>query len=73
VYRRADALFVNAELLRRGFGQVLTIPPNVAHTDEFVAIARQARASSQGLWAACALLPNGRPAPVSSPKGPGTG
>ncbi len=73
VYRRADALFVNAELLRRGFGQVLTIPPNVAHTDEFVAIARQARESNQGLWAACTLLPNGRPAPVSSPKGSGTG
>lgn len=73
LYRRADGLFVNAELLRRGFGQVLTIPPNVAHTDEFVAIARQAREGSQGLWAACTLLPNGRPGPVSSPKGGRTG
>lgn len=73
VYRRADGLFVNAELLRRGFGQLLTIPPNIAHTDEFVVLSRQAREGAQGLWAACTLLPNGRPAPASSPKGPGTG
>ena len=66
VYRRADGLFVNAELLRRGFAQALTIPPNVAHTDQFAHLARQARESSQGLWAACTLLPNGRPAPASS-------
>lgn len=66
VYRRADGLFVNAELLRRGYAQLLTIPPNVAHTDEFAAISRQAREGSQGLWAACPLLPDGRVAPASS-------
>ena len=66
VYRRADALFVNAELLRRGYAQLLTIPPNIAHTDEFTAIARDARAGSQGLWGACALLPDGKVAPASS-------
>jgi len=73
VYRRADGLFLNAELLRRGFAQLLTIPPSVAHTDEFAALARQAREGSQGLWSACTLLPNGRVAPVSSPTGPGSG
>ena len=66
VYRLADGLFVNAELLRRGYAQLLTIPPNIAHTDDFTAIARQAREGSQGLWAACALLPDGRVAPASS-------
>jgi micrococcal nuclease len=66
VYRRADGLFVNAELLRRGFAQLLTIPPNVAHTDEFAAIARQAREGAQGLWAACPLLPDGKVAPAST-------
>lgn len=66
VYRQADALFVNAELLRRGFAQLLTIPPNIAHTDEFAALARQAREGSQGLWAACTVLPDGRVAPASS-------
>ena len=73
VYRRADALFVNAELLRRGYAQLLTIPPNVAHTDEFAAIARQARERSQGLWGACTLLPDGKVAPASSSPRAGTG
>jgi len=53
-YRLSDGLFVNAELLRRGFGQVLTIPPNVAHTDEFLALSRRAREADRGLWGACA-------------------
>lgn len=66
VYRGADGLFVNAELLRQGYAQLLTIPPNIAHTDEFSALARQAREGAQGLWAACTLLPDGRVAPASS-------
>ncbi|HEX2046235.1 MAG TPA: thermonuclease family protein [Acidimicrobiales bacterium] len=73
VYRRADGLFVNAELLRRGYAQILTIPPNVAHTDEFVAIAGQAREGSQGLWGACTLLPDGKVAPASSSTRGGSG
>ncbi len=73
VYRRADGLFVNAELLRRGYAQLLTIPPNVAHTDEFVALARQARDGSQGLWGACTLLPDGKVAPASSSAKGGAG
>jgi micrococcal nuclease len=73
VYRRSDGLFVNAELLRRGYAQLLTIPPNIAHADEFVAIARQAREGSQGLWAACTLMPDGRVGPASSASGQGAG
>ena len=53
VYRRADGLFVNAELVHRGYAVVLTIPPNVAHTDEFVALAADARVAGWGLWSAC--------------------
>jgi len=53
-YRLPDGLFVNAELLRRGFAQVLTIPPNVAHTERFVALSREAREADRGLWGACA-------------------
>ena len=53
VYRVSDALFVNAELVRQGYAQVLTIAPNVAHADDFVALARDARSAAQGLWAAC--------------------
>jgi micrococcal nuclease len=73
VYRQSDGLFVNAELLRQGYAQLLTIPPNIAHTDELAAIARQAREGSQGLWAACAFLPDGRVAPASSSPAGGSG
>lgn len=54
VYRADDGRFVNAELVRGGFAQPLTIPPNVAHADEFAALARTARRQGRGLWGACA-------------------
>jgi micrococcal nuclease len=53
VYRLPDGLFVNAELVRQGYARVLTIPPNVAHTDELVALAGEARDAGRGLWSAC--------------------
>jgi micrococcal nuclease len=53
VYRAADGLFVNAELVRRGFATTLTIPPNVAHASEFRRLARGARVAGRGLWSAC--------------------
>lgn len=53
VYRQSDGLFVNLALARDGYAVALTIPPNVAHTDEFVAAARQAREADRGLWSEC--------------------
>ncbi|MDQ3573478.1 MAG: thermonuclease family protein [Actinomycetota bacterium] len=53
VYRLSDGLFVNAALLRDGYAQVATFPPNVAHVEEFGRLQRQARAAGQGLWSAC--------------------
>ncbi|HVE95114.1 MAG TPA: thermonuclease family protein [Acidimicrobiales bacterium] len=53
VYRAADDLFVNLELARQGYAAVLTYPPNVAHTAEFVAAAAEARAQNRGLWQRC--------------------
>src|SRR3954468_2781979 len=53
VYREPDGLFVNADLVRRGFAQTLTIPPNVRFADRFSALARQARDAGKGLWSAC--------------------
>jgi micrococcal nuclease len=46
-------LFVNAELVRRGYAKPLTIPPNVAHAAQFRRLARQARRDGRGLWSAC--------------------
>jgi micrococcal nuclease len=53
VYREPDGLFVNAELVRRGYARVLTIPPNVGHERQFVRLARRARAAGRGLWSRC--------------------
>lgn len=53
VYRVSDDLHVNLDLARRGFAAPLTIPPNVAFADDFVAAAAAARDANRGLWAAC--------------------
>jgi micrococcal nuclease len=53
VYRARDGLFVNAELVRRGFATTLTISPNVAHAAEFKVLATRARLSGLGLWSRC--------------------
>ena len=53
VYRARDGLFVNAELVRRGYATVATFPPNVAHEGEFRRLARRARMSGRGLWSQC--------------------
>ena len=52
-YRAGDGLFVNLEIVRRGYAQPLTIPPNVAHSAAFVDAARDAEADDAGLWSAC--------------------
>ena len=44
-----DAM-VNAELVRRGYAQVMTIPPNVRHQALFVTLQREAREGERGLW-----------------------
>jgi micrococcal nuclease len=53
VYRLRDGLFVNAELVRRGYARTLTIPPDVTHAGEFARLSRQARRHGRGLWSAC--------------------
>jgi micrococcal nuclease len=53
VYRARDGLFVNAELVRRGYATVATFPPNVAHEREFLRLSRRARMSGRGLWSQC--------------------
>jgi micrococcal nuclease len=54
VYRAGDGLFVNAELVRRGYATTLTIAPNVRFAERFRTLAAAARAAGRGLWSACA-------------------
>jgi micrococcal nuclease len=60
VYRDHDGLFVNAEIVRRGYAYVETVPPNVQHADRFRRLARAARTNERGLWSECPTK-GGRP------------
>jgi micrococcal nuclease len=53
VYRARDNMFVNLSLVHDGYAVPYTFPPNVAHTNEFVAAAADARNAGRGLWSAC--------------------
>ena len=43
-------LLVNAELVRRGYAMVMTVPPNVRYAEKFLKLARRARKKERGLW-----------------------
>mgnify|MGYP003542914326 FL=1 len=53
VYRASDGVLVNYEIVRHGYAQPLTIPPNVAFSDLMVDAARRAERDDTGLWSAC--------------------
>ncbi|HUR76635.1 MAG TPA: thermonuclease family protein [Acidimicrobiales bacterium] len=53
LYRVEDELFVNLALARDGYADVLTYPPNVAHSADFVAAVAEARVHDRGLWSQC--------------------
>lgn len=49
-YVWAGELLVNAELVRRGYAQVMTVPPNVRYQELFLKLQREAREAGRGLW-----------------------
>jgi micrococcal nuclease len=49
-YVWVNETMVNAELVRRGFAQVMTVPPNVRHQSLFLELQREARDAGRGLW-----------------------
>ncbi|MGH7311836.1 MAG: thermonuclease family protein [Candidatus Rokuibacteriota bacterium] len=49
-YVWVHGVMVNAELVRRGYAQVMTVPPNVRYQELFLALQRDARQSGRGLW-----------------------
>jgi endonuclease YncB( thermonuclease family) len=53
VYKLSDGVFVNLAVARNGFAQQLTVPPNVAHAEEFRVAAASARSAALGLWNGC--------------------
>ena len=53
LYRTSDNMFINLELVLQGYADVLTIEPNIAYLDKFVAASRDAHLSNRGMWQAC--------------------
>jgi micrococcal nuclease len=43
-------VMINAELVRLGYAQVMTVPPNVRHQALFLKLQRDARDARRGLW-----------------------
>lgn len=41
---------INAELVSRGYAQVMTVPPNVRYQQLFLRLQRDAREAGRGLW-----------------------
>jgi micrococcal nuclease len=48
-----DGRIVNEELVRAGYAQVTTYPPDVRYAQRFLAIQREARSRIAGLWGVC--------------------
>jgi len=60
---------VNAEMVRRGYAQVMSVPPDFRHRALFLRLQEEARAAGRGLWQAA---PPVRPAPPTrTPARPG--
>jgi micrococcal nuclease len=64
-------LMVNAELVRRGYAEVMSVPPDFRHRALFVRLQDEARAAGRGLWQSSppAWLP-APPAPRRAPAAP---
>lgn len=46
----ADNLMINEEMIRRGYAQLLTIPPNVRYVERFKKALNKAQREQKGLW-----------------------
>lgn len=66
-YVYVGELFVNAELVRLGYAQVATYPPDVKYQELFLELEREARQAGRGLWAS---VPTPSPTPSPTPTTP---
>ncbi len=52
-YVWVDGEMVNAALVRDGFAQAMSYPPDIKYQDLFLQLAREAREAGRGLWSGC--------------------
>lgn len=52
-YVYLDNIFINDMLLKDGYGQISTYPPDVKFVDEFTQSQKTAREAKLGLWSKC--------------------
>ena len=50
-YIYCDDVFVNAELIRQGYGSVVIVSPNTKYAEHFLKLESEAREAKRGLWA----------------------
>lgn len=48
-----ETLFINDYLIREGFATVLTYPPDVKYTEQFLEAQKDAKLNNRGLWGRC--------------------
>jgi micrococcal nuclease len=63
-YAWLDGALFNETLVREGYAQVSTFPPDVKYVERFLAAQRAAQAERKGLWGAC---PAAQPPPPAPP------
>lgn len=51
--RSEKLLFLNDYLIREGFARVLTYPPDVKYTEQFLQGQQEAKENNRGLWGRC--------------------
>ena len=59
---------INELLVREGYAQSSSYPPDVKYQDRFVAAQKEARDNNRGLWAACAATSTPTPKPTTPPQ-----
>ena len=63
LYRGRRFRQVNLEMVRAGWAEVYTVPPNVRYAELYLQAAREARARGVGMWRSGPLLPDKAPTP----------
>jgi micrococcal nuclease len=53
LYLGSNDLFINLDLVARGYGTPMSIEPNTFHRNDFVRAAAQAETANVGLWKVC--------------------